>query len=74
MKKETMELMDWKNMERQAISVRREAMFQIATAEILFNTAIAHIKELGGKTAEQEETDAKKIRENQTAPDQPDEK
>jgi|24BtaG_2_1085350.scaffolds.fasta_scaffold05872_1 Mg-chelatase subunit ChlI len=58
-----LDLADWKNMERQAISAQREANVMIATAKILYTNAVAKIKELGGKTTVEEEEEAKKKRE-----------
>ena len=67
-----LELMDWKQIEREAIQALRSANTTIAISKILYTNAVKKIKEMGGLTTLEEDKKAKKLRENQTAPDQPD--
>ena len=65
-------LMDWKNVESKALTQIIEARAQLEISLVLFKHAQKYIKELGGLTIEEEDAKAKKLRENDTNPNEPD--
>ena len=57
-----LELMDWKNVERQSEAGLREALTTVILHELALKKAKAEIKKLDGKTSEEEDDKAKKDR------------
>ena len=64
MKRFELELMDWKQLEREAENQKRAAIMSMQIAEILYQEAIVHIKKLGGMT-NREEDEANQARSEQ---------
>jgi CRISPR-associated protein Cas8b1/Cst1 subtype I-B len=54
-----MDLMDWKNVERNAVASINEHHVGMTISQILLDKALIEIKRLGGKTQEEEEADLK---------------
>lgn len=54
-----MEIMDWKNIEREAEAQYRQSMINREIAKILYEYAIINIKKAGGMTNREEEQQAK---------------
>lgn len=67
-----LDLADYKAMELETTNQIRSAEVMIATSQILLTEAIRCIKVLGGLTIEEEDAKAKKLRENDTNPNEPD--
>lgn len=59
MKKLKLELMDYKELERQSEGQMRTGKMMMAVAEILLKEAVLNIRRLGGKTNEEENEDHK---------------
>lgn len=55
----TLDLMDWKQIERQCQTGLTEGKINISISEVLLANAKAQIKKRGGKTLEEEEQEAK---------------
>lgn len=56
---EKLDLMDWKQIEREATATIRSCVVQIELSRLMLNQAKKKVKELGGSTLEQEEERAK---------------
>jgi hypothetical protein len=60
-----LDLMDWKSIERNAVATINDHKISIKISEILLREAKSHVKQLGGKTLEEEEAE---IKQNATDP------
>ena len=58
--KHRLELMDWKEIERQAEMQLRQAKIMLVNGELMYNEAIKNIKKLGGLTNKEEDAEAGK--------------
>jgi hypothetical protein len=61
-----MELMDWKNIERQSEQQVRDSLLMRVVAEVLLKEACENIKRLGGKTIDEENRIARAEAQRQT--------
>ncbi len=62
-----LDLMDWKNVERNATATMTDNKISLVISEILLKQAQKEIKALGGKTLEEEDAEIKKNASNEEA-------